>query len=258
MALIETEFNDHVGRVILNDPERHNFLSHQLLEEFMVAFEQMTEKKARAVIIASSEPGVWSAGLDIADLADPTYDPVDYNNHLERALRAVQNFPSPVICKLDGSAWGGACALTFAADIAVGDDRASFAITPVKIGVPYNSSGLILFLDTVGGHIAREMLFTGRPVKAERAYQLGILNHLVERDELEECAADLARRITYNSPTAITVIKEQLRVLSAAQPMNPETYERLDAMRKRALNGADYREGVAAFLAKRKPNFSGE
>ena len=135
---------------------------------------------------------------------------------------------------------------------------ASFAITPAKLGVPYNCSGILHFLNLVGPRVAREMFFTAEPIKAERAVAIGILNRLVPKGELESITLAMARRIAENSPLAVGVIKEQLRILGRSHPVSPDTFERIQALRRCVFESADYVEGKQAFLEKRKPVFTGE
>jgi len=101
------------------------------------------------------------------------------------------------------------------------------------------------------------MFFTAQPIDAERAMQLGILNHLVPAEELEAFTYAMAKQISENSPLAIAVIKEQLRLLGNSHPLSPETFERIQGLRRKAYDSADYLEGKQAFMEKRKPVFKG-
>lgn len=259
MSLIITNHTDNIGTIILNHPETRNSLSNRLLNDLIEALEFFEKRKARAVIIrAVAGVQVWSSGFDITELPVPGRDPLSYNDPLEQALRAIQLFPAPVIAMIEGSVWGGACDLSFICDIAIGCPTAAFAITPAKIGVPYNSTGILHFINVVGPRMTREMFFTARPIAAERAMQLGILNHLVPTEELEAFSYAMASQIAENSPLAIAVIKEQLRLLGNSHPLSPETFERIQGLRRKAYDSADYLEGKQAFLEKRKPVFKGE
>lgn len=259
MSLIITSHSENIGTITLNHPETRNSLSNQLLGELIAALEFFEKRKARAVVIRA-EPGVkiWSSGFNIRELPVPGRDPLSYNDPLEQALRAIQLFPAPVIAMIEGGVWGGACDLSFICDIAIGCPSAEFAITPAKIGVPYNSTGILHFINVVGPRMTREMFFTAKPIDADRALHVGILNHLVPTEKLEAFTYAMAAQIAENSPLAIAVIKEQLRLLGNSHPLSPETFERIQGLRRRAYDSADYLEGKQAFLEKRKPVFKGE
>jgi methylmalonyl-CoA decarboxylase len=258
MPLVITSYEGNVGTIIFNHPETRNSLSNELLGELLTALHECAEHEVR-VIILRAERGVkvWSSGFNISELPVPGRDPLAYNDPLEHALREIQRIPVPVIAMVEGSVWGGACELSFICDITIGCPSASFAITPAKIGVPYNSSGIMHFLNIVGPRVAREMFFTAKPIAADRALQVGILNHLVSAEELEPFTHDMAHQIAENSPLAISVIKEQLRLLANSHSLYPDTFERMQGLRRTAYDSADYLEGKNAFFEKRKPDFKG-
>jgi methylmalonyl-CoA decarboxylase len=103
-------------------------------------------------------------------------------------------------------------------------------MTPAKIGVPYNVSGILHFINIMGVNIAKEMFFTAEPLSAEQAAKAGLLNHLVDQSELEKFTYEMAAKITRNSPLSIGVIKEQIRLLASAHPLSPLTFERIQGL----------------------------
>lgn len=259
MPLIFSELKDRTGVLTLNNPDRRNALSLELCGELTAALRELKDRKVPVVVIrAPLGAKVWSAGHDIRQLPQVRHEPLAYDSPMEQALRAIQEYPGAVIAMVQGGVWGGASDLVITCDIAVGDETSSFAITPVKIGLPYNASGIVHFINRVGLNIAKEMFFTAGPVKAERAYHCGILNHLVPSGEIENFTMELAASIAANSPLAVAVIKEQFRLLAEAHPLTADAFERIQALRRRVYNSHDYEEGIKAFLEKRKPDFRGE
>ena len=256
MNQILSELRDGIAILTLNQPERRNCLSQAMLLGIEQGIREMLERGARAVILRAA-PGsaVWSAGFDIRELPDPGVDPLGYNDDLAVALRAVQYCPVPVIAMIEGSVWGGACDLAVTCDLAIGVDSSTFAITPAKLGVPYATSGLMRFIGALPMHIVKELFFTAQPISASRARDLGLLNHLVPAAELESFTLALVRQIVANSPLAISVLKEQLRVLGNSYSMSPETQERIQGLRRMVYQSPDYGEGKRAFLEKRPPCF---
>jgi methylmalonyl-CoA decarboxylase len=259
MALILSETREATGVLTFNNEAKRNCLSLALLRELHQALTELEATKVRAVILRAA-PGakVWSAGFNIEELSETGRDPLAYNDPLEKALRAVQRFPAPVIAMIEGGVFGGACELAMVCDVLVAAPSASFAITPAKIGVPYNIGGITHFLNVVGVHIAKEMFFTAKPVSAERAMEIGMLNHLVPAGELESFTLEMAKAIGRNSPLSIAVIKEQFRILTGSHPLSPETFERVQGLRRLVYDSQDYQEGRRAFLEKRTPVFKGE
>jgi methylmalonyl-CoA decarboxylase len=142
-------------------------------------------------------------------------------------------------------------------DLVVASQEATFAITPAKLGVPYNLSGVLNFVRAASLLFIKEALFTGQPITAERATLAGFVNHVVPSKDLEQVTYRLATQIADNSPLVISVLKEQLRVISEAAPLNPEGFERVQALRRAVYDSTDYKEGIRAFLEKRTPKFVG-
>jgi methylmalonyl-CoA decarboxylase len=159
---------------------------------------------------------------------------------------------------IEGSVWGGACDLALTCDILVGCETTSFTITPAKIGIPYNASGLIHFINILGLNKAKEKFFTAEPISASDALDAGILNHLVPTADLERFTRDLAGKILRNAPLAVRALKEQFRLLSKGHPIDAETAEEIQAIRRRVYDSQDYGEGIRAFREKRPPRFQGK
>ena len=258
--MVKTETHNQVGVVSLNHPEKLNALSQAMVHDLVAAFESFKESKMRVVIITAepNKSNVWSAGHNIAELPENHEDPLGYFDPLEVLLRTILRYPGPVIAKIHGSVWGGACDLIMTSDIAIGDPTSTFAITPAKIGIPYNASGINHFIARLGLNQAKEMFFTALPVEADMAKKWGIVNHVVEEDQLATYTMEMAQHITTLSPLSIEVIKSQFRILSNAQALSADIFERIEGLRKKVWESNDYHEGIKAFHEKRKPHFTGK
>lgn len=258
MKYIKSSIENKIGTLTLNYPVKRNALSTGVLMEILEVFEDFRTKKARCVIIRAPKGSkVFSAGYDIKELSESDKDPQMYDDPLEKVMRAVEYFSAPVIAMVEGSVWGGACELVFTCDMIIGTPDTTLAITPARLGVPYNPAGILHFLSMLEMGIVKEMFFTAKPIDAGRAHMLGILNHVVSHEDIEDFTYKIAETIVKNSPLSISVIKEQLRLLSQAHPMTTETFERIQSLRKMVYESADYREGINSFIEKREPNFKG-
>lgn len=257
MSLVLSEIDGQLGVITLNDPARRNCLSAALIQELCAALDRFESSGVRVVILrAPAGSKVWSAGHDINELPKPGRDPLPYGDPFETLLRRVQDYCDPIIAMIEGSVWGGACDLVLTCDVLIGCETASFAITPAKLGIPYNPSGLIHFINILGLNKAKEMFFTAAPISAPDALNVGILNHLVATSELETFTRDLAGKILKNAPLAIRAMKEQFRLLSKGFVLDSETFEKLQAIRRIVYDSEDYAEGLRAFHEKRPPRFN--
>lgn len=257
-AAILTARQGLIGTVILNQPAKRNALGRILLGELLAALDSFQEEGMRVVVIRTmADVKVWSSGHDIAELPSKE-DPLHYSVPLEKAFRAIKEFPGPVIAMVHGSVWGGATQLVLCCDIVIGDETSQFAITPANLGLPFNTTGLLDFMRRLPLNLVKEMFFTARPVMAVEAHKWGILNHLVDSQELENFTYGLARLMASKAPLAIAVIKEQLRVLAEAEPIAPAVMERIEELRHMVAHSDDYVEGIQAFKEKRQPIFAGK
>jgi methylmalonyl-CoA decarboxylase len=254
------EAPEQVLEVMMANEARRNAMSEEMLDELRQALRRAQSSDCRAVIFRAA-PGVttWSAGYDISALPTDGSDPLTWTNPLEGFLHALRAAPFPVIAAVEGGVWGGACEFVMTCDLVVAVRTATFAITPARLGVPYNTAGVAHFLAALPLNVAKEMFFTADPITAEEAARYGVVNRVVgDGDEMADTAIDLARRIATRAPLAIRAIKGEMAALTDARSLTSDDFERLTELRRAAWTSRDYQEGVRAFTEKRPPRFAGE
>lgn len=259
MSTVLSQVDGDIGTITLNNPAKHNALSEPLVHGLIQALEDFKQRKLRVVILRAL-PGakVWSAGHDVSELPEGRRDPLGWDDPLRNLVRQIEYFPAPVIAMIEGTVWGGASETVFACDLIIAVPTTTFAVTPAKLGVPYNVSGMMTFLNAANIRIVKELTFTAKPMSAERAERLGVINYVVPAAELESFTYGLAGDIAHLAPLSIAVMKEQLRILAGARPMSPQGYERVQGLRRVVYDSEDYREGIRSFKEKRKPQFTGK
>ena len=259
--LVNVTIEDRICFIEMNNPEKLNCLSDQMCRNIVDALNYAYESECVAIVIkAQCKHGVWSAGHDIRELPQDGSDPLAYDVPMERMLHRVQEVAIPVIACVNGSVWGGACDLCLSCDMIVASANATFAITPAKIGIPYNASGIMHFVNQLGLNKAREMFFLATPIEAEDALNVGLINRVAPLEELDKVLEEhFLTPLRRNSVMSISAIKRQFRVLSkASSVISSEGFERINAYRTRVYKGVDYLEGISAFLQKRQPQFTGK
>lgn len=259
--LVNSTIQDRICLIEMQNGEHFNCLSEVMCQELAEAIVKAYQDECVGIVIkAQCYKGVWSAGHDIHELPQTGDDPLAYNVPMEKLLRCVQDTPIPVIACVDGTVWGGACDLCLSCDMIVSTDTATFAITPAKIGIPYNASGIMHFINQLGINKAREMFFLAQPITALDALNVGLINRVAKPEDLDQMLEDqFLAPLRRNSIMSISAIKRQFRALSKASNVIPsESFERINAYRTKVYKGADYLEGIRSFLEKRPPEYKGK
>ena len=260
-TLVNVNIDDRICFIEMNNPAKLNCLSEQMCNDIVNAVQYGYGAECVAIVVkAKCNRGVWSAGHDIKELPQDGTDPLAYDVPMERMLHKLQEVAIPVIAYVDGTVWGGACDLCLSCDMILAADNATFAITPAKIGIPYNASGIMHFVNQLGLNKAREMFFLATPIEANDALNVGLINHVAPPEKLEEMLEEhFLKPLRRNSVMSVSAIKRQFRTLSKSSAVIPsESFERINAYRTRVYQGADYKEGINAFLEKRPPHFTGK
>jgi len=255
--LVETQLrNGNIGIAVMNNPHQANCLSSELVSGILEAFDQF-EKQAARVVVLRAYPGakVWSAGHNMKEIPLDGQDPITWNVAFEQLLHRVRSFPVPIIGMIEGTVWGGACDLAMTCDMLVGSRSVTFAITPAKIGLPYNAAGLTHFLGVLPLHIIKGMLYTADQLSADDALRFGVLNELVDPQDLESTTFRIAETIASRAPKVVRLLKVEMRKLTSGPALDPDDFEQIQQLRRDAYRSNDFAEGVNAFFQRRVPQF---
>jgi methylglutaconyl-CoA hydratase len=243
--------------ITLNRPEKRNALSYELIDDLLSGLETAAHSPAQVLILTGAGQA-FCAGMDLENLKQLIGRPQEQNikdsETMARLFRRFYDFPKPTIAAVNGAAIAGGTGLVTVCDFALAVPKAKFGYTEVRIGfVPAVVSSFLIA--SVGEKRARDLLLTGRIFAADEARDLGLVNEVVAPEELMKRAHELAAQLLENSPASLRVTK---RLLSGY------TGEDLDgqiaqAVRENAAirQTADFKEGISAFLEKRKPVWKG-
>jgi enoyl-CoA hydratase/carnithine racemase len=246
-----------VARLRIANPAKRGALDHEMLDALASALRTLD---ARCLLL-TGEGSVFSAGYDIGKLEEGNFEEraerlVAHPFH--EALEALEAYEYPVVAAINGHAIGGGLELALTADIRFAARGVKLGMPPAKLGLIYSHTGLRKFLDICGPAHTAEIFFVGRNMDAERAGAIGLVNHVVEGDELEEASLGMAAEIAGNAPLSLKGNKRILRALREVPQQLPEDLEReLVELRESCFFTDDFREGVKAFGEKRKPRWQG-
>jgi len=246
--------NGPVGVVTLNRPKVLNALSPALIAEVTDALSHLEDEGEIRAAVLTGGPRVFAAGADIVDMAERS--PVDQllRDQTGRWSR-VASFSKPLIAAVNGYALGGGCELALMCDMIVAGDSARFGQPEINLGIIPGAGGTQRWPRTVGKYVAMEVNLTGGQVSAQRAYQLGLVNRVVPAEVTLRVAVDIARQLATKPPLALRLAKESVNK-SLETPLS----EGLSNERKNfyfLFATEDQKEGMRAFLEKRRGEFKG-
>lgn len=248
-----------VGRLILNNPERHNALSLAMWEGGADLVEQMAaDPEARLLVISGAGGKAFAAGADISKFEEERSTPEaveHYKQTNSRFYSAVTNFPKPVIAKINGYCIGGGLALAICCDIRICEDRSKFAVPAAKLGLGYGFDGIRQLSNIVGPSMAAEIFYTARQFSSAEAYDMGLVNRVVPAHELDAYVEDYETRIAQNAPMTIAGVKA-IKLAIESDP-DQRDLNAIEDMVRACYESQDYIEGRTAFMEKRKPKFIG-
>jgi enoyl-CoA hydratase len=253
---ITVERRGRVAVLTVNRPDKLNALSNKVHAEGVAALDELKQDdEVRVVVITGAGEKAFIAGADISEFQDQT--PVTQRNAFnERSLfNSLDSFPKPVIAMINGFCLGGGNELAMACDIRIASENARFSQPEINLGIMCGGGGTQRLPKLVGEGRAMEMVLTGDMIDAATAERFGLVNHVYPAADLEAETMSLAEKIAEKAPIALQLSKEAVKFASRSNL--DEGLRREVDLFAICFSTEDKKEGVAAFLQKRKPEFKG-
>ncbi len=251
------EKRDGIATITINRPKALNALNEETIPEFLSRLEDAEkDRNTRIIVITGAGEKAFCAGLDLKTAMGITVTKAVEMSRLGQKLTlAIEDLGKPVIAAINGYALGGGLELAMACDIRIASENARIGQTEVNVGLIPGWGGTQRLPRLVGKGIAKELIFTGKMIDAKRAEKIGLINLVVAPEKLRSTVEELANEITGKPPIAIKLAKELIN-------NSIETDQRIGLIHEAEAFGIlsstdDYREGVSAFLEKRKPEYKG-
>jgi methylglutaconyl-CoA hydratase len=254
---IHLTYDAGIATITLNRPEKRNAISFQLVDEMLSALDEIDRSQAQVVILTGAGKS-FCAGMDLDELKSlvgkTQTESLKDSARMAAMFRRLYDFPKPTIAAVNGAAIAGGTGLATMCDFTLAVPEAKFGYTEVRIGfVPAIVSSILVW--QVGHKIARDLLLTGRLFDPAEAHRYGLVNEIVEPQNLIPRAREMAMQIMGNSPSSVRATKNLVNSFIAAQLDQQLAQAIEDNARIRTTE--DFREGVTSFLEKRKPRWSG-
>ena len=254
---VDIERSGNLAIVTMNRPEVLNAFNSEQLAALRDAFYELArDDQVRVIIITGAGDRAFAAGADIAEMRDKSpSEALPFAQLGQAATSAIERTPQPVIAAINGFALGGGCEVALASDIRLAADNAAIGQPEVTLGIPPGWGGTQRLTRLVGPGYAKELIYTGKRIGAEEALRIGLVNAVYPRDQLMDKARELAEQIAANGPIAVRFSKE---AIAHAFDVDLEAGLAHEAhVFALCFDTADQREGMGAFLDKRKAAFTG-
>ncbi len=247
-----------VCTMVINNPDKHNIVTPDCLQKMADSFEKLSnDDTIRAVVIRGAGERAFSAGYDIGILPGKSESETPEKSPFEIAMETIYAYPYPVIAMLNGFAFGGGCELAVTCDIRIAGAHVRMGMPPAKIGLVYRYGGLRRFLTVLGYARTLELFLTARYYDSRQCREMGLINHVVEKNQLERFTYELAQEMTQNAPISLKETKFILNKIVQYPEVSEEDIALFKSLALKAFHSEDMAEGKRAFKEKRKPKFKG-
>ncbi|HEX9332705.1 MAG TPA: enoyl-CoA hydratase-related protein [Anaerolineales bacterium] len=253
--MILAETHGRVGLIILNRPQVMNALNNQLMRELMDALEAFDKNDSIGAMVITGNEKAFAAGADIKEMAGKSIQQMMDRDHIA-VFGRIRTIRKPVIAAVSGWALGGGCEIALSCDMIVASESAMFGQPEINIGVIPGAGGTQRLTHAVGKAVAMEMILNDRRLTAQEAYQYGMVNRVVPAEKYLDEALKLAGEIAARAPIALRTAKKMInqtfeRTLSEGLVAEKQEFYNLFATE-------DQKEGMKAFIEKRKPTWTGK
>ncbi|MFW6057249.1 MAG: enoyl-CoA hydratase/isomerase family protein [Persicimonas sp.] len=249
--------DDHIATLTMNRPKQLNALAPKVVDELAQAVEELAERDDIRVLVVTGKGRAFVAGADIKAMSEfDAAEATEFGNKGHEAMDALSALPYPVIAAVNGFALGGGLELALACDLIYASDKARLGLPEVGLGIIPGFGGTQRLGRTIGWHKARELVYTGRHVKADEALEMGLVCDVFAADGFIDSVFEVAATIASNGPVAVRTAKRLMREGSDLSLAEGNALER-DAFAELFLT-QDRKEGMDAFVEKRNANFEGK
>jgi enoyl-CoA hydratase/carnithine racemase len=245
MAFVEYQKKGHIVTITLNRPDRLNALGKEVTDEIVAACKKIDSDQEVRVAIITGTGRAFCAGNDVREMHEVGGPPSPVH-----AAYVVAEVTKPVIAAVNGFALGGGCWIAMACDIRIAVKSATFGMPEIKVAIPLGPERFLI--QQIPLCIINEMIFLGERITAQRAYEVGLINKVVDEKDLMAEAVRTAEKIAELSPWAIQINK---KAKIKASSLSKETFDEEQHRRIIARQADDFKEAVKAFTEKRKPVF---
>ena len=257
MVNILEEKRDRIGIITVNRPEQLNSMNSETRKEMADSFEKMDNDPQIAVAILTGSPGkAFIAGADIKEFAEMNLENGEEMEEDWRVTKVISEMKKPVIAMIDGFCLGGGLEIAMSCDLRISSDRSKLGQPEINIGIIPGAGGTQRLTRLIGEGRAMELILTGRMIDAKEAHQYGIVNFVFSPEDLEEKTMEIANTIASKSSYAVERAKKSVKAVAEMSLEKGLKYEQ--NLFVECFKSEDGKEGIAAFIDKRKANFKGK